>query len=141
MRTFYLFNISDNFYSLYKDSPSSLYHILNQVKSLTSNDLSYAMTIFYQVNDIIPKERLDRRIFLDFHQEITYKKDGDIHRYNNMYLDEFSTMVIKNNYIKIKSNKDLAYFLRMLNDYNLNYFVCDFKNQDYFFLNSIKILV
>lgn len=141
MRTYYLFNINDNFYSIYKDIPSSLYNILKQIYKIAPNDINYAMNIFYQVNDTIPKEKLDRKIFLELHQEFPYKKNGEIHTYNNLYLNEETTMQIKTNYIKIRSNKDFAYFFRILMNYKLNYFVCDFKNQDYFFFNNIKMLV
>ena len=50
-------------------------------------------------------------------------------------------MEIRHNYIKIKTNKDLSYFLKVLVSYQLNYFVCDFKNQDYFFLNGIQAYI
>lgn len=141
MRTFYIFNIHDNFYTLYKDTPSSLFNILKQIHNLMPNDLVYATNIFYQVNNRIDKESLDQKIFLELHQEMPYKKDKDKHIYNNLYLDEETYMEIKNNYIKIKSNKDFSYFFRVLLNYDLNYFVCDFTNQDYFFLSSLKMLV
>lgn len=141
MRVFYLFNINDNFYSLYKDNPSSLFNILKQVHLLSTDDLVYASNIFYQVNDVIDKENLDRRIFLDLHQDMPYSKRKDTHIYNDLYLNLESTMEIKNNYIKIKSSKDCTYFFRVLLNYNLNYFVCDFQNHDYFFLSGLKSLV
>lgn len=141
MRTFYIFNIQDSFYSLYKDTPSSLFNILKQIHNLMPSDLVYATNIFYQVNDFIDKEKLDRKIFLELHQELPYKKDKDKHIYNNLYLNEETWMEIRNNYIKIKSNKDFSYFFRVLLNYDLNYFVCDFKNQDYFFLSRLKMLV
>ena len=141
MRTFYIFNIHDNFYTLYKDTPSSLFNILKQIHNLMPNDLVYATNIFYQVNNRIDKESLDRKIFLELHQEMPYKKDKDKHIYNNLYLDEETYMEIKSNYIKIKSNKDFSYFFRVLLNYDLNYFVWDFTNQDYFFLSSLKMLV
>ena len=87
MRTFYIFNIHDNFYTLYKDTPSSLFNILKQIHNLMPNDLVYATNIFYQVNNRIDKESLDRKIFLELHQEMPYKKDKDKHIYNNLYLD------------------------------------------------------
>lgn len=141
MRTFYLFNINDSFYSLYNDSPSCLYNILKQISSIMPSDVLYAHNILLQVSESIDKENLDRRIFLDLHQEMPYSKKGEVHIYNNLYLDEVTTMEIKHHYIKIKSNKDFAYFFRILEAFPLNYFVCDFKNQDYFFLSSLKTLV
>ena len=141
MRVFYLFHINDNFYSLYKDIPSSLFNILKQVHRIAPSDIDYAMNIFYQVNTDVPKEELDRKLFLELHQETTYKKEKDIHFYNNMYFNEESIMEIRHNYIKIKTNKDLSYFLKVLVSYQLNYFVCDFKNQDYFFLNGIQAYI
>ena len=141
MRTFYIFNINENIYALYRDNPISLYNILKQISTIMPSDIVYATNIFSQVCNTIDKEKLDRRIFLDLHQDMPYKKNKDIHIYNNLYLDETTTMEIKNNYIKIKTNKDYAYFFRVLLKYELNYFVCDFKNQDFFFMLDTKVLV
>ena len=141
MRTFYIFNINEDIYSLYKDNPASIYNILKQVSFINKYDVRYAKSIFIQVGKRINKSELDKRIFIDLHNTISYKKESNTHIYNNLYLDEVSTMIIKNNYIIIKSNKDFAYFFKKLIELNDRFFVCDFKNNDYFYLNKLKILV
>ena len=42
MRTFLVFDINDNYYSLYKDYPKSIYNILNQIYHLKKDNLSFA---------------------------------------------------------------------------------------------------
>ena len=141
MRTFYIFKINKNFYSLYKENPTSLYNILKQISTLMKNDINYAYSIFNQIAEPIDKNTLDRKIFIDLHNLMPYNKKEDIHIYSNMYLDEETKMEIKDTYIRIDSNKDIAYFLRVLDKYNDEFFVCDFKNKDYFYLSDVKILV
>ena len=141
MRTFYIFNINDSFYSLYNESPTSIYNVLKQISNIMPNDSKYATNIFYQINKNINKQEMDKDLFIKMHQDYTYKKLGDTHIYNDLYLDEVSIMEIKNNYIKIKSNKNYSFFFKYLGEYKYNFFVCDFKNKDYFFLSKLKNLV
>ena len=141
MRNFYLFLINDNLYSLFKDNPYSIYNILKEICSLNNNDSMYGNNLFKSICSKIDADKLNRKIFIDYHRELCYKKDHKKHIYNNLYLNEETYMEIKNSYIKIKSNKDYSYFLRALSKYNLNLFVCDFKNHDYFFLENSKMIV
>ena len=89
----------------------------------------------------IDKEKLDQELFLRLHGSIPYSKNENTHLINNLYRDEVSQMIIKHSYIQIQSNKDFTEFFEQLNLFDHNYFVCDFKNQDYFFLEDIKVLV
>ena len=141
MRTFYIFSINYNFYYLYRNNESELFFIIKDLSKLSSDDLVYATNIYYQINKNIDKFYIDKRIFIDLHKELFYKKIKDVHIYNDSYSNEVSFMEIKNNYIKIKSNKYYCTFFKILDPFNKNYFVCDFNNNDYFFLSSIKTLV
>lgn len=141
MRTFYIFSINNNFYSLYRNNNKELFDILKDISKLTINDVNYATSVFYQVNKNINKNLIDKRIFIDYHREIFYTKKKEVHIYNNLYTDELSFMEIKNNYIKIKTNKNFSSFFKILENYDKNFFVCDFKKNDYFFLSSVKTLV
>ena len=44
---------------------------------------------------------------------------------------------VKKTYIKISTSKDQNYFFKGLYKENPNFFVCDFANNDYFFLKDI----
>ena len=72
---------------------------------------------------------------------MTYIKKDNNHIINNIYKDEVSILKAKRAYILINSNRSYTDFFNILATENKNYFVCDFKNKDYFFLSSIKMLV
>jgi radical SAM protein with 4Fe4S-binding SPASM domain len=55
-----------------------------------------------------------------------------------LYLCKTGCPFVKNNY---NTNKSYTDFFNTLALDNRNYFVCDFINNDYFFLSNIKILV
>lgn len=141
MRTFFVFDLKEEIINLYKDTPSSLYIILKQILNLNKDNIEYGNTLFRQICRLVDKSSIDRNIFIKLHQEVPYSKRRDTHIYNNLYLDEVTTMIVKNTYVKIESNKDVAYFLKTLSDYSNNFFVCDFKNYDYFLLKDAKMLV
>lgn len=67
-------------------------------------------------------------------------------RYNlsrkKVFYIENSIVIIKPSRIIIKSNHYMPNIIKIFNLYNRNIFVCDFKNENYFWLNdSIKIKI
>ncbi len=141
MRIYYIFNIKDEYISLYNESPSSLYNVLYQLYYMRKKDIEYGFNMFKQLVNKIDKELLDKEIFVKLHNRMTYVKKGNNHIINNLYKDEVSILKIKNSYILINCNKNYTEFFNILQKYGRNYFVCDFINKDYFFLSNIKMLV
>ena len=141
MRTYYIFEIKDEFYKLYKDGPNTLYIILRQLFLLKKQDAEYGFNIFNQLTNQQNKYLLNKNIFVKYHKEMIYTKLGNEHIINNLFKDEISILTIKNSYIMLSTNHNYSSFFNILVDYSSNYFVVDFKNQDYFFLNEIKMLV
>ena len=82
-----------------------------------------------------------RYLFVKYHQTIPYSKKKETHYYNNPVHDEISTIVVKRAYMLVKTNYYDCFFFDELNSINNTYFAIDFKNQDYFFLDSKKVLV
>ena len=70
-----------------------------------------------------------------------YLKRNDEHIINNLYKNEISIMKIKKSYIIINSNSSYTDFFPILNNLCKYLFVCDFNNQDYFYLANLKMLV
>ena len=70
-----------------------------------------------------------------------YSKRGEIHYMNNLYKDEISKLIVKNKYIKIETETNFSSFFEILSNYDNNFFVCDFDYLDFFFIDSIKVLV
>jgi len=141
MRVFFVFDIKKEFISLYYDTPRSLYRILKQIYYLEKDEIAYGTNIYFQIVKRVEKQRLDNFLFMRLHQDIPYSKRGHVHHFNNLYLNEVSQLIVKNSYIKISSEKDISSFFDILGDFDNNYFVCDFDNQDYFFLSNVKTLV
>ena len=136
MRVYFIFDIKKQFISLYQDNYRVLYSILRQIYYLDKEEINLAYTLFSQLINPIDKNYLDRQIFLKCHRDIPYSKRGDIHYINNLYRDEISRLTIKSSYIKLEVEQYNSSFFNVLREYSNNYFVCDFKNQTYFFLKD-----
>ena len=141
VRTFYIFKIKKDFYNLYLNSPSNLYNVLKQLYYIKKTNLEYGFSIFNQLTDKIDKANLDKEIFIKYHQEMIYSKNGNDHIINNLYKDEVSILSIKKTHLLINANRNYSSFFNIINKLGNNYFVCDFTNQDYFWINDIKMLV
>lgn len=141
MRTFYAFKIKEEFISLYHDYPTSLFHILRQLYSMTPKDAKYGYTLFQQLTKPIDKYDVNKQLYVKYHREMTYSKVGNEHIINNLYKDEISVLVAKNSYIHITTNHNHSSFFSILSSLSSEYFVCDFQYQDYFWINDVKMLV
>ena len=141
MRIYYVFNIRDEYIKLYKECPSSLYNVLCQLYYMRKKDLDYGFNMFRQLTHKIDNHKIDKDIFIKMHDRMTYIKKGTIHIINNLYKDEVSALKAKKSYILINCNKNYTEFFNILYNQGIDYFVCDFNNNDYFFLSSLKILV
>ena len=108
---------------------------------LKKEELNYGYSLFRQLTKKIDKDKTDGYLFIKYHQSIPYSKKEETHYYNNPAHDEISTLVVKRAYMLVKTNYYDCFFFDELNSINNTYFAVDFKNQDYFFLDSKKILV
>ena len=141
MRTFYIFKMRKEFYSLYKNNPSSLYNVLKHLYHLKKHDLEYGFNLYNQLIEKINKTEIDRKIYIRYHREFVYSKNGNDHVINNLYKDEVSILNIKYAYILINTNKNYSSFFSVISILGEEYFICDFNNNDYFWIKDIKILV
>lgn len=141
MRIYYVFKIKDEYMDLYKETPSTLYNILNQMYYMKRKELGYGFNLFNQIIDLINKGELDKQLYVSMHTKMKYTKKGDDHILNNLYKDEISILKINKTHILINSNKSYTEFFVLLNQYESNLFVCDFNNHDYFFLTNVNLLV
>lgn len=140
MRVYFVFDLKKEYINLYKGNERVLYNILKQIYYLEKEDAKYGYNLFNQLINKIEKDVVDRFIFLKLHQTIPYSKRGCTHYMNNLYKDEVSRLIVKNSYIKIEAEQYVTSFFDVLTLYYKDFFVCDFKNQDFFFLSDIKHL-
>lgn len=141
MRIYFVFKIKDEYTDLYRDTPSTLYNILNQMYYMKRSEIGYGFNLFNQIIDRINKFELDKYLYILLHTKMKYSKKGEDHILNNLYKDEVSVLRVKTTHILINSNKSYTEFFTLLNQFDSNLFVCDFNNHDYFFLSDIKLLV
>ena len=141
MRIYYIFSIKEDFYDLYKDYPKALYNIFLEIYKMNKKDLGYGLNLFKQMTTTIEKTKLDEHIFIDLKDKMRYSKNKDEHIINNLFSEEVSIMKIKNTHIIINTIQSYTEFFEIINKYKKYLFACDFKNNDYFFLSSIKMLV
>lgn len=139
MRVYFIFDIKEQFISLYQNNYRVLYNILRQIYYLDKEEINYAYTLFKQLVNYIDKDTIDRQLFLKCHKDIPYSKRGNIHYINNLYKDEISRLTIKKSYIRLETEQYNSSFFKLLSNYSFNFFVCDFKNQNYFFLKDYLI--
>ena len=136
MRVYFIFDVKEEFINLYLGNERILFNILKQIYYLEKDEAEYGYHLFKQLINPIEKSKIDRALFLKLHQDIPYSKRGDIHYYNNLYKDEISRLTVKHSYIKIETEQLSSSFLSYLNILNPRLFVCEFRYQDYFFLQD-----
>ena len=114
MRTFYIFKMKKEFVSLYQNSPGSLYNVLKHLYYMKRHEMSYGFNLFQQLTEKIDKNKLDREIYIKYHDEMVYSKNHDEHIINNLYKDEISILIIKSTYILINANRNYSSFFTIL---------------------------
>lgn len=134
MRVFYIFNLKSEFRYLYQDHPYSLFQMLKKIYSLEEKELLYGKSLFCQLIHSFDKEKLDSDLFIKLHQEMPYSKKENIHYMNNLYKNEVSRLEIKKTYMRLEIENQSSTFFDIIKELDLNLFVCDFKNLDYFFI-------
>lgn len=137
MRMFYVFNIKENISKLYQNDPSSLYKILENIYFMREDEIDYGYNLFKQIVNMNDLTSLNNKIYIKLHKDVTYSKIDNDHIINDLYHDEVSILKIKFSRIIIESNKSYSSFFKELMDINHNYFVCDFKEKDFFFIGDL----
>ncbi len=134
MRHFYLFDINNNI-SIDKTHPYGLYKLFLELYHSKGN-YRYYNKIYGSIIKPIKRKLLNNNIYNLYKNNVYYTKFMNEHFYYN-YLDKEETkLCINNSYIRIDSNNVKPAFFKYLNKYS-NLFVCDFDNEDYFYLESI----
>ena len=141
MRRFYIFSIRKELMSLYKDNPGNLYKILNSIYGMNEEELTYAYNLFQQICVNIDNLSLNNKLYLKMHNDLVYTKIDNEHIINNLYKDEVSVLKVKKSHLVLDCNSSYSSFFQFLNSQDSNFFVCDFKDCDYFFLSDIELLV
>ena len=135
MRTFYLYQINDFCMDLYEKYPYKLYHILKDMYYTSKYNQSIAISSYEQVTDKFSRQFLYDFLFQHYRLEVYYHTKNHVHTISNHY--EYSRLLVSSYSLKLKSNLSYPSFFNCLNEYSNHIFVCDFENQDYFWLHKV----
>ena len=108
---------------------------------MEEDEFTYGFNLFKQICIGIDNLELNNKLYLRMHNDLVYTKLDNEHIINNLYKDEVSILKVKRSHIVLECNNSYSSFFSLLNKYNNNYFVCDFKEKDFFFLNEIELNV
>ena len=126
MFEYHLFIIKEK--NIYKSF--DLYNILYELSTMREC-LNYGVSLYKQL--CIPFRTSILSNYLNDRYNLSRKK---------VFYIENSIVILKPSRIIIKSNNYMPNIIKIFNLYNRNIFVCDFKSENYFWLNdSIKIKI
>lgn len=142
MKEYFVFKIKKDLVKLYKNKPSELFDILNRIYYMKTIDLDYGKNLFLQVACFLDKDEINKYIEDNYTNSFIYQRCDQEHVINNLYCGEVSVLTVKNTHIKVETNKDRSMFFDTLGKYDICLFACDFKEQEYFFVNKkVKLML
>lgn len=135
MRKFYIFNINDEFAILNKNDAYNIYRQMQDIKKLTKKEFYNAIKIYEMLADTINKNSIEELLFNNYKYSYFYTKYKNVHMFNNYYKNEESKLIVNKAFLLLETNSLKPTFFNDLK--NQNYFVCDFENKDYFWIDSL----
>ena len=135
MRTYYIFRINKYFAYIYKKWPYKMYKIIEEL--YYTKDYNMLTCYKYYQKFAIPfnKLSLNEYIYNLNKKNLDYNRDNNIH---TIYNDKYNKLQINSSCMILKTNDIYSVFLNDLNLHLDNIFICDFKNKDYFWLDSLN---
>lgn len=131
MRKYYLFIIKREYFELFYNNSFALYQMLLNLKNLKSYDFSYGIEIFKEICAPISVKLINNYINKKInHIKINNKVIKIDSRFEETYLK------INYSHVFVKTNAFMPEIMRIFNIYNKGIFVCDFENNDYFWLKD-----
>ena len=136
MRTYYIFKINDELKTMYNKKSNNIYKLLNSIRLSDIKDKNRINKLYKRITKTINKKLVNDYIIRNHLNDFYYKKIGIYHELSNEV--ENSILIVNNTYIKIVTNNNISTFFKDLYFINDNYFLIDFDNKDYFYLEDLK---
>ena len=134
MRIFYIYNVNDFFTSVYDKYPYKLYKMLEDAYYTNKHNIVLSSTYYEQITTNFNK------LYINNYINANNKLDGYYYNKNNIHIissrDEYSKLMVSSYCLKLKTNLNYPTFLKNISSYSDNIFICDFENNDYFWLNE-----
>ncbi len=135
MRTYYIFKINKYFAYIYKRWPYKMYKIIEELYHTKDYDMLFSYKYYQKFAVPFNKLSLNEYIYSINKTNSNYHRDNNVHIINN---DNYNKLTVNSTCIMLKTDDIYSVFLNDLNEYADNIFICDFKNQDYFWLESLN---
>lgn len=136
MRTYYIFKINDELKTMYNKKSNNIYKLLNSIRLSNIKDKDRINKLYRRITKTINKKLVNDYIIRNHLNDFYYKKIGIYHELSTEI--ENSILIVNNTYIKIVTNNNISTFFKDLYSINDNYFLIDFDNKDYFYLEDLK---
>lgn len=127
-----MFSIRKEYYDVYYKNPLALYKTLENLYHLKIENISFGLSLYEQICNIIDVDRLDY-YFDQVCIEKSKRKYLVISNKEAVIFDIYYPCIV------CKTIKNYPIGLKILKYYDKNLFVCDFENKDYFFLSDSSI--
>ena len=135
MRTYYIFKINKYFAYIYKKWPYKMYKIIEELYYTKDYDMLSSYKYYQKFALPFNKLSINEYIYNLNKKNLNYSRDNNIHIINN---EKYNKLLINNACMILKTNDIYSVFLNDLNMYLENIFICDLKNKDYFWLDSLN---
>lgn len=136
MRTFFIFKIKEEYAILTKNNPYHLFQMFSYIYNLDENDINEGINLFDKLSLPFNMKRIDIDIFKKYQDNYFYTKFKNVHKINNVFKREESTLIVHKYFLELRSTVVNPTFLKDLVEQK-NLFFCDFKNKDYFWLDNL----
>ena len=135
MRIFYIYNVNDFCTSIYDKYPYKLYKMLEDAYHTNKHNVVLSSNYYEQITTNFNKLYINNYLYVNNKLELYYYNKNNIHIISSR--EEYSKLMVSSYCLKVKTNLNYPKFFYDINKYSDNIFVCDFENQDYFWLNKV----
>lgn len=130
MKKYYLFVIKNEYYKIYKKTPSVLYNTLENLYLLERYDFSYGISLYNQLCQPFGVKLLNNYIRNKYK---CYSANSKVLQIKSLIEKTF--IQIGYSTTVVFTDKELPEIFKIFNIYNRKIFVCEFEQHKYFWLN------
>lgn len=131
MKKYYLFVIKNEYYKIYRKTPSMLYRTLENLYLLERYDFSYGISLYNQLCQPFGVKLLNNYIMNKYK---CYSINSKVLQIKSLIEKTF--IQIGYGTTVIFTDKELPEIFKIFNIYNRKIFVCEFEQHKYFWLNQ-----
>lgn len=137
MRLYYIFSIKDDILKITKNNPERLYVLLKSIYSLDKENSKLGYKVFQKTCNFFDKKNINLHIKELNSDNYSYICFRDSHIINDFYNNESTRLTVNHSHLVLKTNILYPRFLSEIRNLK-NLFICDFTNEDYFYLKDIS---